>query len=113
MPRGPVRRGHPLLRGALSGTPPNAVTRSEPASTEPASTGPASTDTAPTDMHITHAAPADPPAVAVNGRRPGEQPRHPPGAQLAVQLSQLAMLRQQALLSEDEYETARARLLDT
>jgi len=108
MPRGPVRRGHPLLRGALSGMPPNAVTPSGPVSTDTAPT-----DTAPTDTGTTEAGPTDPPAVGVNGQRPGEHPRRPPGGQLAMQLSQLAQLRQQGLLSEDEYETARARLLDS
>jgi hypothetical protein len=74
MPLGPVRRGHPLLRGALAGRgvePPEPMTEPEPSGA----------------IHV------------VNGRDPG--------------LSQLAQLRKQSLLSEDEYEAARARLLDT
>ena len=71
MSRRPVRRGHPLLRGALSGR------------------------------------------LRVNGLRPVEQPGQPSDGPMDTQLSQLAQLRKQSLLSEDEYEAARTRLQET
>lgn len=91
MPRGPVRRGHPLLRGALarhSAEPPGAMTQPEPSRAVPA-------------------------GQRVNGLELIERSRLSPDGKQAMQLSQLAQLRKQSLLSEDEYEAAKARLLET
>jgi len=49
----------------------------------------------------------------VNGLRPVEQPGQPSDGPMNTQLRQLAQLRKQSLLSEDEYEAARTRLQET
>jgi len=95
------RRGAPLLRGALIGGAAYAMGRraARVADRE------ADQDEAIAQMQMEQAPPEQYAPPQAYGSAP------PPGGDVASQLGQLVQLRQQGLLSEEEFSAAKARLL--